>query len=66
MNLPNNAFKEAIAAGRLQIGLWSALASNIVADILADAGFDWILLDTEHAPNEVATRSPVSSPSSRR
>ena len=53
MNLPNNAFKEAIAAGRLQIGLWSALASNIVADILADAGFDWLLLDTEHSPNEV-------------
>ena len=65
MNLPNNAFKEAIAAGRLQIGLWSALASNIVADILADAGFDWILLDTEHAPNEVAGLLPQLQAMSR-
>jgi 4-hydroxy-2-oxoheptanedioate aldolase len=53
MDLPRNAFKHAIAAGRLQIGLWSSLCSNIVADILADSGFDWILLDTEHSPNEL-------------
>ncbi len=53
MDLPRNAFKHAIADGRLQIGLWSSLCSNIVADILADSGFDWILLDTEHSPNEL-------------
>lgn len=53
MELPRNSFKHAIAAGQLQIGLWSSLCSNIAAEIVADAGFDWILLDTEHSPNEV-------------
>ena len=48
-----NAFKHAIAAGKLQIGLWSSLCSNIAADIIGDSGFDWILLDTEHSPNEI-------------
>jgi 4-hydroxy-2-oxoheptanedioate aldolase len=53
MDLPTNAFKHAIAAGRLQIGLWSSLASNIGAEIVSDSGFDWILFDSEHSPNEV-------------
>ena len=53
MDLPRNAFKHAIAAGELQIGLWSSLASNIAAEIVSDAGFDWILFDTEHSPNEI-------------
>jgi 4-hydroxy-2-oxoheptanedioate aldolase len=48
-----NAFKAALAADQLQIGLWSSLCSNIAADILSDSGFDWILLDTEHSPNEI-------------
>jgi 4-hydroxy-2-oxoheptanedioate aldolase len=58
MNLPPNLFKQALAEGRLQIGLWCALASNIAAEVIGDAGFDWILLDTEHAPNEVAGLLP--------
>jgi 4-hydroxy-2-oxoheptanedioate aldolase len=53
MDLPRNAFKHAIAAGQLQIGLWCSLCSNIAVDIVRDAGFDWLLLDTEHSPNEV-------------
>src|SRR3569832_2306286 len=48
-----NAFKEALGAGKLQIGIWSSLCSNIAADVLTDCGFDWILLDTEHSPNEI-------------
>jgi 4-hydroxy-2-oxoheptanedioate aldolase len=48
-----NAFKHALAAGQLQIGLWSSLCSNMAAEIIADSGFDWILLDTEHSPNEI-------------
>jgi 4-hydroxy-2-oxoheptanedioate aldolase len=48
-----NAFKAALANGRLQIGLWSSLCSNIAADVVSDSGFDWILLDTEHSPNEI-------------
>ena len=51
--LPPNMFKAALADGRPQIGLWSSLCSNIVAEILAGSGFDWVLIDTEHAPNEV-------------
>jgi 4-hydroxy-2-oxoheptanedioate aldolase len=53
MDLPKNAFKAAIANGTLQIGLWSSLCSNIAAEIYSESGFDWILLDTEHSPNEV-------------
>ena len=53
MELQRNAFKHAIAAGKLQIGLWSSLCSNIAAEIVSDSGFDWILLDTEHSPNEI-------------
>jgi 4-hydroxy-2-oxoheptanedioate aldolase len=51
--LPPNVFKAALADGRVQVGLWSSLGSNIAAEILAGCGFDWILIDTEHAPNEL-------------
>ena len=53
MDLAKNKFKAALAAGQLQIGLWSTLCSNIVAEVIGDSGFDWILLDTEHSPNEL-------------
>jgi 4-hydroxy-2-oxoheptanedioate aldolase len=53
MDLPRNAFKHAIGAGKLQIGLWSTLASPIVAEIIAGSGFDWIVVDMEHSPNEL-------------
>lgn len=53
MKLPVNAFKHALKEGRPQIGLWTSLCSNIVAEIVATAGFDWVVLDTEHSPNEV-------------
>ena len=48
-----NLFKQAIRDGRPQIGLWSSLCSNLAAEVIAGAGFDWILVDTEHAPNEL-------------
>jgi 4-hydroxy-2-oxoheptanedioate aldolase len=51
--LAPNAFKAALASGLPQVGVWSSLCSNIVAEILGGSGFDWILIDTEHAPNEV-------------
>ena len=53
MDLPLNPFKRAIKAGQLQIGLWSSLSSNLSVEVLAGAGFDWLLLDTEHSPNEL-------------
>jgi len=53
MDLPRNAFKHALRAGRPQIGLWSSLSSNYTVEVIAGAGFDWILLDTEHSPNDL-------------
>ncbi len=53
MELQRNEFKHAIAAGKLQIGLWNSLCSNIVTEIVSYSGFDWLLLDTEHSPNEL-------------
>jgi 4-hydroxy-2-oxoheptanedioate aldolase len=52
-SLPTNAFKQAIREGRPRIGLWCSLCSNLGAEVIAGAGFDWILIDTEHAPNEL-------------
>lgn len=48
-----NQFKQAIGAGRRQIGLWQALASPYTAEICAGAGFDWLLIDGEHGPNDL-------------
>lgn len=53
MDLPQNHLKRALKAGKRQIGLWSSLASNYSVEIIAGAGFDWLLLDTEHSPNEL-------------
>jgi 4-hydroxy-2-oxoheptanedioate aldolase len=53
MNLPQNSFKRALAAGKAQIGLWSSLSSNYSVEVIAGAGFDWILLDSEHSPNDL-------------
>ena len=53
MDLPVNRFKRAIKAGQSQIGFWCNLASNISIEILAGSGFDWLLIDTEHSPNEL-------------
>jgi 4-hydroxy-2-oxoheptanedioate aldolase len=57
-HLPRNAFKQALAKGDRQVGLWSGLASHIAADILAGAGFDWIVIDGEHGPNDISTLLP--------
>ena len=48
-----NQFKMALHSSRPQIGLWNSLCSNIAAEIVATADFDWALLDMEHAPNEI-------------
>ena len=56
--LRKNRFKEAIAAGRQQIGLWVSLASPYSTEIVAGSGFDWLLLDGEHSPNDPTTILP--------
>ncbi|QLP99898.1 MAG: HpcH/HpaI aldolase/citrate lyase family protein [Burkholderiaceae bacterium] len=53
MHTPINLFKQALAAGRTQIGLWAALASPYSTELLAGIGYDWLLIDGEHAPNDV-------------
>jgi 4-hydroxy-2-oxoheptanedioate aldolase len=58
MDLPANEFKRALAAGRQQIGLWASLANAYTTEIVAGAGFDWIVLDGEHSPNDPVTILP--------
>ena len=53
MGVALNPFKAALQQGKVQIGLWQALASPITVEISAGAGFDWLLLDGEHGPNDV-------------
>ena len=53
-----NKFKAALAAKQVQIGCWSALSSPISTEVLGLAGFDWLVLDGEHAPNDVTTLIP--------
>lgn len=55
MHIPQNRFLTALRAGRPQIGLWVGLADANAAEALALAGFDWLLLDGEHAPNDPRT-----------
>lgn len=55
MPAPVNRFKAAIRNGECQIGLWLALANPYTAEICAGAGYDWLLLDGEHAPNDIPT-----------
>lgn len=50
----HNKFKQAILSGQKQIGLWSHLCSPISIEILADCGYDWLLLDMEHSPNDLS------------
>jgi 4-hydroxy-2-oxoheptanedioate aldolase len=54
MDIPANPLKRALREGRPQIGLWSSLSSYVTVEVIAGSGFDWLLLDTEHAPNELA------------
>ena len=58
MDLPRNAFKEGLKAGRPQVGLWVSLASPYSTEIVAGSGFDWLLLDGEHSPNDPPTILP--------
>jgi 4-hydroxy-2-oxoheptanedioate aldolase len=53
MRVAENRFKRALARDERQIGLWSTLGSAMVAELVGHAGFDWLLIDTEHSPNEL-------------
>lgn len=53
MHMPTNAFKARLKPRDAQIGLWVSLAETYCIEITAGAGFDWLLLDAEHAPNDL-------------
>ncbi|MEM6620485.1 MAG: aldolase/citrate lyase family protein [Pseudomonadota bacterium] len=53
MNHPTNEFLAAIRRGEPQIGMWVSLCSPYAAEVAAGAGFDWLVVDTEHAPNDL-------------
>jgi 4-hydroxy-2-oxoheptanedioate aldolase len=68
MEIARNAFKRALAERRRQIGLWSSSGSPAAVELLGHAGYDWILIDTEHTPTELPEvvaqmRALVGSPS---
>ena len=53
MRNPVNHFKRALVDNRQQIGLWVGLADPYAAELLATTGYDWLLIDGEHAPNDI-------------
>jgi len=53
MSTSGNPFKAALQAGQAQIGLWLSMAQPYSTEIAASVGFDWLLIDGEHAPNDV-------------
>ena len=53
MDMPINTFKQRLQSGQAQIGLWLGLADPYCAELAANAGFDWLLIDGEHAPNDL-------------
>jgi 2-dehydro-3-deoxyglucarate aldolase len=55
---PPNAFRASLLAGKPLIGCWMSLANPMTAEVAGLAGFDWLLLDGEHAPNDVSTLVP--------
>ncbi len=55
MKNPVNPFKRALTQKEPQIGLWLGLANAYTTEICAGAGFDWLLIDGEHAPNDLNT-----------
>jgi len=50
---PQNRFKAALKAGRLQIGCWMGLTAPYLSEITANAGYDWVVVAAEHAPNDL-------------
>lgn len=53
MSAPHNMIKERLAEGAMLNGCWLAFGEAAVAEVAATAGFDWLLIDGEHAPNDL-------------
>lgn len=59
MDLPKNLFKARLRSGAHQLGIWNTLGGNTVAELLAGAGYDWVLVDCEHSAIEVVEVLPA-------
>lgn len=59
MDMRRNAFKAALKAGQVQLGIWSSLPFAPISEFLSQSGFDWMLLDAEHAPVDIAGLLPL-------
>ncbi len=55
MDMPQNHFKHRLAEGQWQVGLFVGIGSACSTEILAGAGFDWLVIDAEHSPNNPLT-----------
>ena len=53
MELKHNSFEAAIKSGQKQIGMWVTLADGLSAEVVAGAGYDWVVIDTEHSPGDM-------------
>jgi len=53
MEIPKNRLKRELRAGKAQIGLWVGLADAYAAELLCTTGFDCLVIDAEHAPNDL-------------
>ncbi len=65
MELPKNKFKQGLKDGQTQWGLWLGLPGGACAEICAGSGFDWVLIDGEHAPfdlNAMTTHLQAMAP----
>ncbi len=61
MPAPTNPFKAALAERRFQLGLWVALATPYVTEVIGHCGYDWLLIDGEHGPNDILFSRPSSA-----
>ena len=55
MKYPANSFTQAIKKTEKQIGLWISLRNNSAAGVVSTSGYDWLLVDMEHNPNDLST-----------
>lgn len=52
-----NSLKKRLRNREKTIGSWLAIPSEVTAEIMANAGFEWLVIDMEHAPIGVAEAS---------
>lgn len=56
--MPTNNFKKKLGSGQTQFGLWCSFPSSFATEVVAGAGYDWLLFDTEHSPGDPITVLP--------